>query len=78
VSLAEVRPALRPAEAGRLHGTVLSGLPDLLTVEEFTRWARIGRNQAYQAIHRGDVHAVRFGRSLRVPKAELERLLKAP
>lgn len=53
--------------------TRLDDLPDLITVADFQAWAGIGRRQAYAAVHRGDVQAVRLGpRSLRVVKASLE------
>ena len=47
----------------------------VLTVAEAAQVARIGRNQMYQAIRRGDVYAARIGRTLRVPRVELERFL---
>lgn len=51
--------------------------PDVLTVAEAARIARIGRNQMYLAVQRGEVFGVRIGRSIRIPKAELVRLLRA-
>lgn len=53
----------------------LDDLPPVITVPEYASFVRIGRNQAYEAIRRGEVYAVRIGRSLRVPRAELERVL---
>jgi excisionase family DNA binding protein len=38
-----------------------------LTVEEAARELRIGRSAAYEAVRRGQLPAVRIGRSLRVP-----------
>lgn len=49
--------------------------PDVLTVEEAGELLRIGRTAAYEACRRGDLPAVRIGRSLRVPRHALERLL---
>lgn len=49
--------------------------PDFLTVPEAAAWLRIGRNQAYQAITRGEIPAIRLGRSVRVPRAALLRLI---
>lgn len=55
--------------------TRLHELPDLLTVDEAAAFLRIGRNAAYQAVQRGDLYAIRLGRSWRVPRASLERLV---
>lgn len=56
----------------------LADAPDALKVDEAARIARIGRNQMYDAIRRGDLYAARIGRSLRIPKAELARFLGIP
>lgn len=53
----------------------LSDLPDLLTVEEARQILRVGRNQVYAAIHEGELYAVKLGRSIRVPRVALERML---
>lgn len=55
----------------------LTDSPDLLTVDEVADLLRIGRNQAYQAVHSGEIPSIRLGRSIRIPKAGLERLLAA-
>ena len=52
--------------------------PDLLTVAEAAAIARVGRNQMYQAVTRGDVYACVIGRSVRIPKVALERWLLGP
>ncbi|MEO6025582.1 MAG: helix-turn-helix domain-containing protein [Candidatus Binatia bacterium] len=49
----------------------LSELPDILTVVEVARVLRIGRNAAYEAIQRGQIPSLRFGRRVLVPKAAL-------
>lgn len=49
----------------------LDEAPEILTVREAAELLRCGRNQAYDLIRRGDLHAVKVGRSLRVPKAAL-------
>ena len=46
-----------------------------LTVEEAATLLGIGRNSAYQAIARGELPALRFGRRLLIPRAALDRLL---
>jgi excisionase family DNA binding protein len=55
----------------------LADAPDVLTVPEAAALLRAGRNQTYDLIRRGELHAVRVGRSLRVPKAALVRFLEA-
>ena len=45
-------------------------------IEEAGRLLGIGRNQAYEAAHRGDFPTIRIGRRLLVPKAALDRLLE--
>lgn len=54
----------------------LNELPDLLTVEEYSRWARRGRNRAYDDVRLGLVPSVRLGRVVRIPKAALVHLLE--
>lgn len=48
--------------------------PPFLTVQEVATYLRIGRNQCYAAIARGEIPAIRVGRSVRVPRAALLRL----
>lgn len=48
---------------------------DTLTVDEAAARLGIGRNAAYDAIHRGELPALRIGRRLLVPRAALERML---
>jgi excisionase family DNA binding protein len=57
--------------------SALARLPEVLTVREATAILRVGRNQLYQAIARGEVGAVRIGRSIRIPKQALLDLLIA-
>lgn len=52
-----------------------NGLSAVLTVPELARALRIGRNQAYSMVERGQVPALRIGRSIRVPRQALEALL---
>jgi excisionase family DNA binding protein len=53
----------------------LARLPEVLTVREAAAVLRIGRNQLYQAVERGQLRAVRIGRSIRIPKQALLDLL---
>ena len=72
------RPELR-----LVRGTAsLEDLPDVLTVEEAAKVLRIGRGAAYDLARqwrvtdgREGLPVVSFGRSLRVPRAALLRLL---
>jgi excisionase family DNA binding protein len=55
--------------------STLATLPEVLTAREAAAILRVGRNQLYQAIGRGELRAVRIGRSLRIPKQALLDLL---
>jgi excisionase family DNA binding protein len=46
-----------------------------ITIVEAAKWLRIGRNQAYEAAHRGDLPVIKIGRRYLVPTAALNRLL---
>ncbi len=61
---------------------VFEGLPDVLTIEEAAKVLRIGRGAAYALARqylatagREGLPVVRLGRSLRVPRTGLLRLL---
>lgn len=56
----------------------MADLPLVLTIEEAARELRIGRTAAYEAARRGELPAVRIGRSLRVPRHRLNELLLNP
>lgn len=49
--------------------------PLVYTIEEAARLLRIGRAAGYQAARAGQLPTIRVGRTLRVPRAALERLL---
>jgi excisionase family DNA binding protein len=55
----------------------LARLPEMLTVKEVAAILRVGRNQLYGAVARGEVRAVRIGRTIRIPKTALLDLLTA-
>jgi excisionase family DNA binding protein len=57
--------------------STLATLPEVLTVREAAAILRVGRNQLYQAIARGELGAVRIGRSIRIPRQALLDLLAA-
>jgi excisionase family DNA binding protein len=58
-----------------LAGSSMSRLPEVLTAREAAAILRIGRNQLYQAVGRGELRSVRIGRSIRIPKQALLDLL---
>jgi excisionase family DNA binding protein len=47
----------------------------VLTAREAAAILRVGRNQLYQSIARGQLDSVRIGRSIRIPKQALLDLL---
>ena len=55
--------------------SALATLPEVLTVREAAAILRVGRNQLYLAIARGELSAVHIGRSIRIPKQALLDLL---
>jgi excisionase family DNA binding protein len=58
-----------------LAGSSMSTLPEVLTAREAAAILRVGRNQLYQAVARGELGSVRIGRSIRIPKQALLDLL---
>ncbi|MBI2169873.1 MAG: helix-turn-helix domain-containing protein [Actinobacteria bacterium] len=70
------------ASTHELSSTPLGELPPVLTVEEAAKVLRIGRGAAYELARRyrategrEGLPVVSFGRTLRVPRAALLRLL---
>src|SRR5512132_3867816 len=57
--------------------SALATLPEVLTVREAAAILRVGRDQLYQVVARGELGAVRLGRSIRIPKQALLHLLTA-
>lgn len=53
----------------------LDQMPEFLTVEEYAKLFRRGRSAAFEDIHSGRVRALRMGRRLLIPRAEIERLI---
>lgn len=54
---------------------MLERLPEVLTVREAAAILRVGRNQLYEAVARGELRAIHIGRSIRIPKQTLLDLL---
>jgi excisionase family DNA binding protein len=48
----------------------------LFTVKEATRQLKISRSLFYEAIAAGRIKVVRFGSAVRIPAAEIERLVQ--
>jgi excisionase family DNA binding protein len=53
----------------------MATLPEVLTAREAAAILRVGRNQLYQAVARGQLGAIRIGRSIRIPRHTLLALL---
>ena len=49
---------------------------EVLTPREAWELLQVGRNAFYEAVARGEIPHVRIGRSIRVPRAALERWLE--
>ena len=65
-----------PAPPDRGAATVIGGEgDDVLTVEDAAELLKLGRNQLYEAIGRGDVPHRRIGRIIRLSRAALMRWL---
>ncbi|MCY1157614.1 MAG: DNA-binding protein, partial [Citricoccus sp.] len=47
-----------------------------MTVTEVAEMMRVSRMTVYRMIHAGELPAVRFGRSYRVPQAAVEEILQ--
>jgi excisionase family DNA binding protein len=55
----------------------MATLPEVLTAREAAAILRVGRNQLYQAVARGQLSAIRIGRSIRIPRQALLALLSS-
>jgi excisionase family DNA binding protein len=64
-----------PVATPGMPAGALAALPEVLTAREAAAVLRVGRNQLYQAVARGEIHAVRIGRTIRIPKHALLDLL---
>jgi excisionase family DNA binding protein len=68
---------MAPLDLAGSSTSALATLPEVLTAREAAAILRVGRNQLYQAVSRGELAAVRIGRSIRIPKQTLLDLLAA-
>ena len=63
----------------REDGTLLDGLPRFLTVAEVAELLRVAPGTIYAECKEGTLGCVNFGRSIRIPRIELEiRLARVP
>lgn len=46
-----------------------------LSVEQAAEFLGLGRSSAYQAVARGEIPSLKFGRAVRIPTAALRRML---
>jgi excisionase family DNA binding protein len=65
----------RPADLASSSSSAWAALPEVLTAREAAAILRVGRNQLYQAVARGELGAIRIGRSIRIPRQALLDLL---
>lgn len=58
----------------------MSGLSEarFLTVAEVADTMRVSRMTVYRLVHSGELPAIRFGRSFRVPEAAVQQALSTP
>ena len=68
---------MAPLDLAGSSTSALATLPEVLTAREAAAILRVGRNQLYQAVARGELDAVHIGRSIRIPKRALLDLLAA-
>ena len=81
MSAAGLRPVERAAPSG-LSDHALEGAPFaperiLLRVEEVAVSLGIGRTQAYELVHSGEIPSIRIGRLVRVSIEDLREWVKA-
>lgn len=53
----------------------IQATPGVLSVNEFCKWAKIGRTAFYAELKAGNLNARKFGRRTIVPYSEAERWL---
>jgi hypothetical protein len=66
----------RIAGAGDNLKTDPASEPATMSVEEFAAEVPMGRNQAYQAVLRGEIPHIRFGKRIRVLREAARRMLR--
>ena len=64
----------KPEEVSSLEGRLTGG--QVLTVAEVAEVMRVSKMSVYRMIHSGELEAVRFGRSFRVPESAVKSYLR--
>jgi excisionase family DNA binding protein len=59
-----------------MTATTLDDLPLVLTVSEASRVMRVGPRLVRRAIDRHELYAAKIGRTIRIPRASVERWLE--
>jgi excisionase family DNA binding protein len=70
--MAKQKPRRRPTPVAKASNTTAAVT---ITVDEAAKRLRIGRNQAYNAVKKGELPVIRLGKRLLVPIAALDRML---
>jgi excisionase family DNA binding protein len=70
-------PIADPVPAGISPTTPYEDLPEYLSPEELRDYLRLGRNTVYDLLRRDAIAHVRFGRTIRIPKASLRHMVQA-
>jgi excisionase family DNA binding protein len=65
-----------PADTQPTTPSRLEDLPPFLTVLEAAAVLRLGKTATYDAITRGEIPSVRFGKKLRVPRGAIAHLAR--
>jgi len=61
--------------AARGRPRSINSLPPVATVEEVASVLRISRCTAYEAVKRGEIPYIKFGRAIRIPTSKLKDML---
>lgn len=54
----------------------IKDLPEILTVDQVARLFGVNRNRIYEEIHAKRIPHFLFGRSIRIPRRAIERMLE--
>jgi excisionase family DNA binding protein len=68
---------LRAVKASPRATRSLDDFPDLLSPAELQEVLRLGRTATYKLITDGKLHVLRFGRTIRIPREAVRRLIEA-
>jgi len=51
---------------------------DTISAREFAEHIAVDPGSVYRALRRGEIHGFRFGKQIRIPRSELERITQRP